>query len=577
MASYSNIESQIRPGGHRNSRTAARQTSNHQLGPIEELPSDYANSDSSQHQSPKPCLGRETKRRYINPQKPRVRKMARGNKSIDVSSEPHGGSIHTSTDQSLSGLITPVSSTCLSSSSVERDAIPESGETLQHIEDRIPNDKTSEHYNNQTRVAQVDGPDIRILKNNLYSSTGREFNMKAYAKGFDRAIETQRLIAEELRNLSYKFEGYQCGPYMAGQRSSQTSKTVTLQPCVVVSCRDKKASRAFEKRLMELEWRKTDTSGGYFKSGLYSGIHVYYKGARLAASIPNGDFIEVPNLDQNGVSLFPDGKELHVHIEDYTSRGETATICGLVCCMTITDKGKIVYQNTSRIGGCLKILSRDDWLRIPGVTTGHAMLGDFPWLNVRDQDGISSHDDSDTDDSSSEEFNDDLQDRLGYINPESIKRWHAIKPTGTISFAQKTITSRVSDEKSFQGHMAADFALLPILEHKLPRNQRGYINSYIDQSGIRKDIMQSRNIPRSESSSASSPVAIILNHNKTAAEAQILPYESTIFVRGKELITNEIWLDKPLSKSRLRSPSMMSIIFPSKRNMAQVQVFPVLG
>lgn len=413
------------------------------------------------------------------------------------------------------------------------------------------------------KVTTENDSSIRTLKGDLYTTKGAELLSPAYDEVFRKVNETHKSIQEVLANLSKKHT-YHSGPRMAG-RMNAGSSTITLEPCVVVCCSSRKAFRAFEKRLHELGWCKSESEGGdYRKPGEYSGVHAYYNGLRLAAH--GRHLVSIPNLSQRAVSFLGRAEKLHIHIEDRGSElGQSRSgINSLLCCATITKDHEVIHQKVSRVGGLLSILDMEDQLRLSVITAGHSLLEYFLEENSERQDNAYGSDASDDDVTESRDDHTSLSgsgDVLGYIDPAGIKSWIAVEPTKSIAFVKQADErhrqeppSSADNETTFRitsRTNSADFALLasgPMNSWlRKSRLVAGQCNSYIDSQGSRVPITAFKHYG---TGTPKDLVYLILRPDQKATEVDLSPTESTMFVRGQKFRTQELWSKQPLGVSK---------------------------
>ena len=344
------------------------------------------------------------------------------------------------------------------------------------------------------------------------------------------------------------YSGYQCGPYMAGRRKTGET-TVLVKPCVVISCPSWKAFRALEKRICETEWVRIGSDTEYFKSDIYSTVQVYYGGARLATSSPAQ--INIPNLRDSEVTFEGYPHKLHVHIEVPRWTSNVRSVCGVVCCATITMDDAIVSQRISRVGGVLSMMFQDGHRELPLMTTGHGMLEDILWPQTEDGDDTSEDDHSDTPgDYASRDESDN--ESLGGFDPSTISAWIPVNPTKVISFV-KSAVQQSFDETTGEGKDRSllfsippssssnpyDMALLDIFKQEASTSPG---NSFLDSDG-NHHVLPSRS--GSADTMLREVVLILARPGEKAIDAEVLPHKSSMFIRGQGFEAKELWLPGP--------------------------------
>jgi len=215
-----------------------------------------------------------------------------------------------------------------------------------------------------------------------YVSVLEEDQVWSYASDnarWARAKSTMRMLLADLKDWDVEYRDTQLR--MVARKPRDTgSPTVTLIPCVLLSC-DRKSLRRVKNGIARLSWSRPDVQD--YTLILVSGLE---GGTKVVAPM------QIRDLDMGEpirISGFED--DLHIHIEGFTRLARLvatplsltpspAESHGLFCVASVTNfEKRLLSQWISRIGGLLYVEDSEEE-RILALTAGHGMLKHFVQL-----------------------------------------------------------------------------------------------------------------------------------------------------------------------------------------------------
>ncbi|KAK4454885.1 hypothetical protein QBC34DRAFT_391006 [Podospora aff. communis PSN243] len=317
--------------------------------------------------------------------------------------------------------------------------------------------------------------------------------------------------------------------------------TVECSPAVWILCGSSIGKRIVDNAVEKMTWLHDSR----FSLEVHVGASTY-----AAVSLTQGT-VSLSHLHLKYPIALPDGRKLHLHIEDQTKKFSAS---GRLICATIVEEDNftLVDQRISRLGGFIKI---DEHPRF-GVTTAHGIAD-----HLIPQPAASDHsrDDSCDSDSDTESPPDALKEpagccgtlsgstseeaRLGYKNPADVDLWMPVSSTGAVNFLGQGAEAMASGaawwsrlrvgKDRFQEQ--ADFALLANIEDHFQTSNR-----YLSDDRVPRNISE-------VNWNNDAGVVQILADGQSPVSALLLPSEKHRYVRSDGLETRRIQAELPLA------------------------------